>query len=101
MKPIWLILLIALLVSAICLPIIYVHYEIKNAASNQDFFFGISFGLNTTSEAKLLIDKVKDYTNLFVINSWDIAVNETALNEICEYAVNDSLNIMVYFNFIF
>src|SRR3990170_2999145 len=100
MKQIWLLLLIALLVSALCLPIVYFHYKIRDEASKENLFFGVSFGLNTTSEAKLLIDKVKGYTNLFVINSWQISINETALNEICEYAVDAKMNIIVYFDFI-
>jgi hypothetical protein len=56
--------------------------------------------LNTTSEAKLLIDKVKGYTNLFVVNSWTVSTNETALNEICEYAVNANMSFIVFFDFI-
>ena len=79
MKLMWLLMLIALLVSSFCLSVVYVCYQIKTEFSDEDFFFGVSFGLNTTSEAKLLIDKVKGYTNLFVINSWDISINETAL----------------------
>lgn len=100
MKRIWLVLLVALLLSAVCLPIVYVHYKIKNEDSKEDLFFGVSFGLNTTSEAKLLIDKVRGYTNLFVINSWEISTNETALNEICEYAVNAKMHFTVWFDFI-
>src|SRR3990170_5955088 len=100
MKQIWLLLLIALLVSALCLPIVYFHYKIRDEASKENLFFGVSFGLNTTSEAKLLIDKVKGYTNLFVINSWAISINETALNEICEYAVKADLEFVVYFDLI-
>jgi hypothetical protein len=100
MKRTRLLLLTALLVSVVCLPIVYVHYKIKNEASKEDFFFGVSFGLNTSSEAKLLIDKVKGYTNLFVINSWEISTNETALNEICEYAVNSKMHFIVFFDFI-
>lgn len=100
MKLMWLFLLIALLVSALCLPMFYVHYKIGNEASKEDFFFGVSFGLNTSSEARLLIDKVKEYTNLFIINSWDISTNETALNEICEYAVNAQMYFMVFFDWI-
>jgi hypothetical protein len=38
---------------------VYVNYRIENSASNDNFFFGVTYGLNTTSEAKLLIDKVK------------------------------------------
>jgi hypothetical protein len=101
MKMMWLLLLTVLLVSAVSLPIIYVHNENKKEASNEEFFFGVSFGGNTTNEAKLIIDKVKDYTNLLVINSWDISKNETALNEICQYAVDANMNIIVYFDYVF
>ena len=100
MKNKWIFFLIALLVSAVCLPIVYVHYQNKKEASNEKFFFGVTYGSNTTSEAKLLIDKVKGYTNLFIVDSWDITTNETALNEICEYAVNAKLNVMVYFDYV-
>ncbi len=101
MKTLYLLLLIVLLViSAICLPVVYIYYADDNCPYKRDLFFGVSFGLNTTSEAKLLIDKVKDYTNLFVINSWTVSTNETALNEICEYAVKANLNFMVFFSFI-
>jgi hypothetical protein len=58
-------------------------------ASNVDetpFYVGVTFCGNTTAEAKLLIDKVKDYTNLFVLQSWEISNNESATTEICDYA---------------
>jgi hypothetical protein len=100
MKLTWLILTVILLTSLFCSVIIYVHYNSKNKVSEKDFFFGVSFGGNTTSQAKQLIDKVKGYTNLFLINSWDISTNETALNEICEYAADANLNFMVFFDFL-
>lgn len=84
--------------SVVSIPAIY--YEYIKAESSDDFFFGVSFGGNTASQAKLLIDKVKDYTNFFLINNWDISLNETALNEISQYAVDADLRIMVYFDFI-
>ncbi len=101
MKSTWWILLAALLISSVYSPALYSYYEVKEETSNNDFFFGVTFGGNTTSDAKLLIDKVKDYTNLFIINSWDIATNETALTEICNYAVDAKMNIMVFFSFVF
>lgn len=60
-----------------------------------DFFVGISFCGNTASEAKLLIDRTKSYTNLFVLQSFPISRNETAVLEICDYAVAQGLNIIV------
>ncbi len=100
MKLVWSLLLVALLFSAVCLPVAYVHVQMENQDSKQNFFFGVTYGLNSTSEAKLLIDKVKEYTNLFIVDSWDISTNETALNEICQYAMDSKMNVMVYFDFI-
>ena len=87
------------MVISILLPIIYLHYGIKNEPL-EDFFFGVSFGLKTSHEAKLLIDKVKGYTNFFLVNSWDISTNETALNEVCDYSVEAGLSFIVFFDFI-
>ena len=100
MKLTWLILIVILLTSLFCSVIIYVHYSSKNEVSEEEFFFGVSFGGNETSQAKLLIDRVKGYTNLFLINSWEASINETALNEICEYAVDANLKFMVFFDYL-
>ena len=98
MKLVWPFLLTILLISVISLPIIYdAHF--RNDAE-EDFFFGVSFGGKTASQAKLLIDKVKGYTNFFLINSWDIAIDEAALNEVAEYAVEADMHFMVFFDFI-
>jgi hypothetical protein len=100
MKMGWLLLFIVLVVAAVCFPILYVHNANENGVSDEEFFFGVSFGGNTTSQAKLLIDKVKGYTNFFLINNWDVSTNETALNEISQYAIDANMSIMVYFDFI-
>jgi len=99
MKMRWILLLTVLLVSAVGFPIIYVHNE-NSKVANENFFFGVSFGGKTASQAKLLIDEVKDYTNFFLVNNWDITTNETALNEVVQYAVDANLNTMVFFDFI-
>ena len=103
MRRVWLLVLVALLASAVILPAVYLLNQAKTGSASDDFFFGVSFGGTSVSQAKLLIDKVKGYTNLFVVNSWEIngAANETLLNEVCEYAINANLSVMVYFNFVY
>jgi hypothetical protein len=99
MKLTWL-LFLTLLIVAFVLPMGYVSYESADEASGAKFYFGVTYGSNTTSQAKLLIDKVKEYTNLFIVDSWDISENETALTEICQYAVDGKMSVIVYFDYI-
>jgi hypothetical protein len=65
-----------------------------------DFYFGVSYGQISAGQAKPLIDKVKTYTNIFLIASWNITANQTALNEVCDYCMQANLKFIVYFQFI-
>jgi len=98
MKRIVVLLLVILLLS-VALSYAVVHYGWKTRIDDE-FFFGVSFGQETVAEAKLLIDKVKDYTNLFWMGSWSITTNETALNEVCDYAAKADLSFLVFFSFV-
>ena len=100
MKSALVLTLVALMIFGVSLPV-YLFCSSKSETVEEQFFFGVTYGSNTTWEAKLLIDKVKGYTNLFIIDSWDISTNETALNDICQYAVNAGLSTMVYFDYVF
>jgi hypothetical protein len=69
----------------------FVDYKEKNKV-----FFGVSYGGNTVWEAERLIDRVKDYTNFFVVNSWDVSIDEEKLDSVCEYAYSAGLSFIVY-----
>ncbi|MCL1969910.1 MAG: hypothetical protein FWF66_00320 [Candidatus Bathyarchaeota archaeon] len=66
----------------------------------DEFYFGVSFDGESAEEAFPLIDRVKGYTNLFVINAWGIASNKTALDMVCDYAADSGLYFIVFFAFI-
>jgi hypothetical protein len=75
-------------------------YHLSCQDSERKFFFGVTYGQNTVEEAKLLIDKVRNYTNLFIVDSYTITTNYTTprvLNEICDYAAKANLHFIVYF----
>jgi hypothetical protein len=93
----WAALLITILVLAVSLPILALNI---NRPDPDEFCFGVSFGGEHAEEALPLIDKVKDYTNILLINSWNVTTNQTALNMVCDYAAASGLKFIVYFDFI-
>jgi len=60
-------------------------------------YVGIAFCGKTTDEAKTQIDRTKNYTNLFILDTGrsELSRNQTAVIEICNYAVESGLNIIV------
>jgi hypothetical protein len=87
-------LLIILLVS------VFASFEILNARqSAPEFFVGVemAYANATFGDVKDLVDKVKDYTNLFVIGSPEISLNQTLLNITCDYVFDAGLNFIVLF----
>jgi hypothetical protein len=88
-------LLVILIVVSIFLVFTYYFVDV-GLNKNEEFYVGVAFCGNTTQEAKLLIDRVKDYSNLFVLQSGPISKNKTAINEICDYAVRADLDFIVF-----
>src|SRR5208282_3519551 len=69
---------------------------LKKQASTRPFYVGVEFAYgNQFSQLKALVDKVKDYTNLFVIGSVTLSCNRTALDESCNYLYSSGLNFIV------
>lgn len=65
----------------------------------SEFYVGVevAYANATARDVEVMVDKVKDYTNLVVIGSPQISLNETALNETCNYIKNAGLNFIVLF----
>jgi len=64
----------------------------------KPFYVGVTFRGDNTQDAKLLVDRVKNYTNLFVLQSGPLMDNTTAVLEIGDYAVSNGLHFAAYFN---
>ncbi|HEX9262358.1 MAG TPA: hypothetical protein VF893_07500 [Candidatus Bathyarchaeia archaeon] len=71
----------------------------QDPKEKKPLYVGVAFQGNTTNEAKLLIDRVKDYTNLFVVGSSPVSRNESMMTNVCDYAVAAGLNIIVNFGY--
>lgn len=70
-----------------------------------EFFVGVEFAYDENAgdveelvdDLKDLVDKVKNYTNLFVIGSLEISFNQAALDEACDYVVDSGLHLIAFF----
>ncbi len=65
--------------------------------TEKPFHVGVTYCGSSVDEAKQLIDKVKTCTNLFVLQSGPLQENQSATVEICDYAVDNGLDIIVYY----
>lgn len=74
-----------------------VNYFSSQTASKKPFYVGVTYGGDNVTQAEQLIDTVKNYTNLFVVDSGSLMDNATALDQVCDFAVKSGLNIIVYF----
>jgi hypothetical protein len=73
------------------------NWWLNSVDATPEFFVGVEFAYSgDANDVKALVDKVKDYTNLFVIGSIEISFNQTALNESCDYVVESGLYLIVF-----
>ena len=73
-------------------------YKPLSLASKKPFYVGVNYCGDSIIEAEQLIDRVKNYTNLFVLQSGPLIQNVPATEQICDYAVNSGLNVILYYS---
>jgi hypothetical protein len=94
-KTFTLLMIILILVPA---TVFVVHYSLLGESKEtKPFYVGVTYCGNSTEEAKTLIDRVKSYTNLFVLQSGQLQKNPEDINKIGNYAVSSGMHFMVYF----
>ena len=73
---------------------------IKNNKVQEPFYVGVTYGGNNVKDSETLIDKVANYTNLFVLQSGPLKNDASAVSEIGDYAVSKGLHFAAYFDVI-
>jgi hypothetical protein len=82
-------------ISFVLFSIIYFEFPKTKDPYPSDLYVGVTADGNVTT-TKALIDKIKGFTNLVIINNPDVIRNKTSLNEICNYAQNADQSFFVF-----
>jgi hypothetical protein len=83
---------------AVVIVLLSVGIVLLNSDSTPDsFYVGVTYCGESPEEAKQLIDRVKEYTNLFVLQTGMLQIAPSKINEIGDYAVSSGMYFMVYF----
>lgn len=85
------IILVILLLACLIAVVLVNNYSENSGDDEKPFYFGVTFCGDTVEEAKALIDRVKNFTNLFVLLSGPLLGNTSAMYEIGDYAVANNL----------
>jgi hypothetical protein len=64
----------------------------------KPFYVGVTYCGDSVSDAKLLVDRVANYTNLFVLQSGPFMAETSAVNEIGDYAVDKGLHFAMFYD---
>jgi len=71
----------------------------RKQSSDPEFFVGVEYAIDNYSVegCKELVDRVKNFTNFFVIDTVGITYDIYKLNKVCDYVYESGLYFMVFF----
>ncbi|MCW4016106.1 MAG: hypothetical protein NWF06_07040 [Candidatus Bathyarchaeota archaeon] len=85
-----------LLVLSLLLVVVF-SFLSSPSSEQEPFYVGVTYCGESVEEAKLLVDKVKDYTNVFFLQSGELQKSPDNVTEIGDYVVSCGLQFVVYF----
>ena len=68
------------------------------SGDGKPFYVGVTYCGDNVTDAKLLVDKVANYTNLFVLQSGPLMTDNSSVNEIGDYAVAKRLHFAMFYD---
>lgn len=88
-----------LLVAVVLVSVFAASQLLGSKPEPAEFYVGVevAYANATAKDVKAMVEKVRNYTNLVVIGSPEISLNQTALNEACDYINNAGLHFIVLF----
>src|SRR4030043_1899129 len=75
---------------------IYSYMDNCSDSGQVDVFVGVDVAHDNITSLKERVDQVKAYTNFFVIGSSGITLNDTRLNDVCQYLNDSGLHFATY-----
>ena len=88
---------IAIIVIVTVLSAAFLTTKIDVSSKPADAYVGVAYCGNSVAEGKILIDKVKGYTNLFVMQSGLLQRDIASVDELGDYAVSAGMYFLPYF----
>ncbi len=91
------IILIAVILSPIFLVVWTTNINKQDPLPN--FLVGVEYAIanHSVEDVKALVDRVKNFTNLFVVDSLGITLDRNNLDEVCDYVYDSGLYFVVFF----
>lgn len=84
-----------LIIAIVLVAVVFVNFDFFK--STETVYVGVAYCGDTVEGGKLLIDKVKHYTNLFVLQSGSLQRDLPSVDALGDYAVSAGLYFLPYF----
>jgi hypothetical protein len=89
--------LIIAAVIALFFGISFFRNDSSTSSESPKAYIGVAYCGDTVAQGKLMIDKVKDYTNLFVLQSGLLQRDLESVDELGDYAISAGMYFLPYF----